>query len=332
MKNRLWLIIPWALFIALALGWAAYWHYVANRAETQLRAWAEEQTHQGARASYAQIIRHGFPALMRLEIRDLAYAPVRGGWSADTARADLNIDLLNPAHIILEFKAPITVRHDQSVSAISAEALIVSVETRGDALRMAGVEGDAISIDDPEKEGVLGIEKLVVNVRPDPRVDGDYQIAFQAANLRLPRSVRSFEAFGLDVPEARAAIVATHGAQLLESAPDDALAPWRDAGGVLRFEAIALNWGALQATGDGELTVDAEKRLAGHLALPIEQPARVFQALAESPGANDDARNALRLLATAYTLSNNDLTLDVDAANGTLRLEGLPVRSLPPAY
>jgi hypothetical protein len=332
MKNRLWLIVPWALFILLALGWIGYWHYVAGRAEAQLRAWAEEQAHQGARASYSGIVRHGFPVLMRLEIRDLGYAPGRGGWSADTDRADLNIDLLNPAHVILSVEAPIEVRHGQSLSMISADALVASFEARGGTLHMAGVEGDAISIDDPRKEGALGIQKLVVNVRPDPRAHGDYQVAFAATNLRLPRAVRSFEAFGLDVPEARAAIVATHGAQLLDSAPDDALAPWRDAGGVLRFEAIALSWGPLQAAGTGELSVDAQKRLTGRLALPIEQPAPVFRALSDGPGVSEDARNALRLLAAAYTLNNNDLTLDVDAANGALRLEGLPVRSLPPAY
>jgi hypothetical protein len=332
MKNRLWLIIPWALFILLALGWIGYWHYVAGRAEAQLAGWSQEQTHQGARASYSRIVRHGFPVLMRLEIRDLAYAPVRGGWSAQTERADLNIDLLNPAHLILSAEAPLHVRHSQSLSTISADALIASFETRAGSLHMAGIEADALSIDDPEKEGALSIEKLVVNVRPDPRADGDYQIAFSAANLRLPRAVRSFESFGLDVPELRAAIVAAHGAALLESAPDDALGPWRDAGGVLRVEALALNWGPLQATGSGELGVDAQKRLSGRLALPIEQPAAVFRALADAPGMSDDARNAMRLLAAAYTLNNNGLTLDVDAAEGALRLEGLPVRSLPPAY
>jgi hypothetical protein len=332
MKNRLWLIVPWALFILLVLGWAGYWHYVASRAEAQLASWAEEQTHQGARASFSRIVRHGFPVLMRLEIQDLGYAPVRGGWSADTERADLNIDLLNPSHVILSFEAPIQVRHGQSLSTISSDALIASFEAHNGALHMAGIEGDAISVDDPEKEGALGIQKLVLNVRPDPRAEGDYQIAFQATNLRLPRAVRSFEAFGLDIPEVRTAVVATHGAQLLESTPDDALAPWRDAGGLLRFEAIALSWGPLQATGTGELSVDAQKRLSGHLALPIDEPAPVFRALADGPGVSDDAKNALRLLATAYTLNNNGLTLDVDAANGTLRLEGLPVRSLPPAY
>lgn len=332
MKSRLWLIIPWALFLLVALGWIGYWHYVAGRAEAQLAAWSQDQLHHGARASYARIVRHGFPVLMRLEIRDLAYAPARGGWSAETARADLNIDLLNPAHVILSSEAPINVRHGQGLSTITADALIASLETRGGDLAMAGVEGDAITVDDPDKEGALAIEKLVVNVRPDPRAAGDYQIALSAANLHLPRPVRSFEGLGLDVAEARAAIVATHGAALLETAPDDALGPWRDAGGALRFEAIALNWGALEATGAGELRVDAQRRLAGHLGLPIEHPAPLFQALANGPNVDGSARNALRLLATAYTLNNNELNLDVDAAGGVLRLEGLPVRSLPPAY
>ena len=49
-------------------------------------------------------------------------------------------------------------------------------------------------------------EKVVLNVRPDPRAAGEYQLAFDAQAMTLPRPVRSFEAFGLDVARLRAAI------------------------------------------------------------------------------------------------------------------------------
>ena len=46
------------------------------------------------------------------------------------------------------------------------------------------------------------MRSVVVNVRPDARAAGEYQLAFEAHGLMLPRPVRSFEAFGLDVHDA----------------------------------------------------------------------------------------------------------------------------------
>lgn len=333
MKRYLWLIIPWALFIIAAGAWVAYWNVVANTAETRLAAWAEEERADGAQISFGAVRRHGFPVLMRLELPQLSYAPARGGWRAETERADLHIDLLNPRHVILSAEAPLTIRREGGeTSVLTADALIASLETRDGDLVSAGVEGNAISLDDPAKEGVLRVERLVANVRPDPRAEGEYQVAFDATNLALPRPVRSFEQFGLDVGALRAAIVVTHGADLFETAPGAPLGPWREAGGRLRFEALALNWGPLETNGRGEGGLDAERRLSGRLELPIDEPSPLFRALSQNPDADANARQALTLLAAGYALSGDGLTLDVEAENGVLRLEGLSVRTLPPVY
>ena len=331
--RHLWLILPWAAFLALMIGWVGYWHYVAARGEQSLRAWATEQTQDGAQASFARVTRHGFPVLMRLAIHDLAYAPARGGWSASTARADINIELLNPAHVIFAAAAPIQIaRSDNEISVLDAESLIASVETRGGALVLGGVEADRLTLDDPAKEGVFRVERLVLNVRPDARAAGDYQVAFDANTILLPRPVRSFEQFGLDVGALRAAIVVTHGAALMQGAAGDSLGPWREAGGVLRFEALALDWGPLQASGSGVGGLDAARRIAGNLTLPIERPGPILSALANGPNVDSSTRRALALLAAGYAISGDGLTLDAEARDGVLRLEGLPVRTLPPAY
>ncbi len=331
--RRLWLIVPWSAFIVLVLAWVGYWHLVAGQAEQRLRNWAAEQTQSGAQAAFARVTRRGFPVLMRLEILDLSYAPARGGWRARTDRADLNIELLNPAHVIFAAAAPIEItRGDDEASVLDADGLIASLESRDGTLVLAGVEADRLTLDDPSKEGVLRIEKLVVNVRPDPRAAGDYQIAFEATAMNLPRPVRSFEQFGLEVAALRAAIVVTQGADLLQGAPGDALGPWRDAGGVLRFEALALAWGPLQANGSGVGGVDAAHRLRGSLTLPIEHPGPILSALANGPNVDASTRRALALLGAGYALSGDGLTLDAEARDGVLRLEGLPVRNLPPAY
>jgi hypothetical protein len=333
MKRYLGLIVPLAIFALIAIGWIIYWNVVAGAAETRVRAWAAEQTEQGGQVSIERIVRHGFPVLLRLELDGVSYAPARGGWRAETERADLHVQILNPQHVILKAEAPIAFsRADGAVTNISADALIASLRTQRGALAVAGIEADNLALDDPAQEGVLQARKLVLNVRPDARAEGDYQVAFDAQGLILPRAVRSFEAFGLDVPLLRAALVVTDGAALTNASPQDPLGPWREAGGRVRIEGLEVRWGPLQTLGRGEGGLDEQRRLQGALTLPIEEPAPVFTAIANGPNVNEDARRALGFLAAGYTISGDDITLDVDAQDGVMRLEGLPVRPLPPVY
>jgi hypothetical protein len=219
------------------------------------------------------------------------------------------------------------------VTNVTATALIASLRTEGGNLAVAGLEGDNIVLDDPAQPGTLQVRKLVANVRADPRAAGDYQLAFDVQEMTLPRPVRSFETFGLDVPVLHAAIVVEHGAALLQqSNPDDPLAPWRAAGGKLRFEGLELRWGPLRTTGTGEGSLDDQRRLQGRLVLPIHHPARVLLAIADGDNVNRDARRALQLAAAAYTVTGNEITLDVGARDGALTIEGIPVRELPPVY
>ena len=332
-RGYFWLAAPWALFLVLALGWVIYWNIVANTAEQRLNAWLADQQQQGASARVERIVRHGFPALLRLELRNASYAPARGGWRAETERIDLHLNLLNTEHVTLEASAPIAIsRASGAVTTVTADTLIATLRTERGNLATAGVEADNLALDDPAEDGVLRVRKLVLNVRPDARTTGAYQAAFDAQALALPRPVRSFEAFGQDVAALRAAIVVHQGAALLNAAPGDPLGPWRDAGGRLTFDAIVLNWGPLETTGTGEGGLDESRRLEGSLVLPIERPAPVLTAIANGPNVNRNARTALNLLAASYVVSGDDINLDIDARDGWLRLEGLTVRPLPPVY
>jgi hypothetical protein len=320
------------LFALLAGGWVAYWHVVANTAEARVRDWVEARAATSAEARVGRIIRRGFPVLLRLELEDIAYAPTQGGWRISTNRADLHVDLLNTSHIILEARAPIAFQRGEAVSNITADALIASVRNDARGLAQAGVEADALVIDDPQAEGQLSVRRLVVNLRPDPRTREAYQFALEAESVALPRPVRSFESFGQEIALMRAAVVVGEAPMLLSTEGGDPLGPWREAGGALRFEALALTWGPLQTTGEGEARLDEERRLAGALQFPIEEPAPLFRAIARDPHVSDDARQGLELLAAAFALSGDDLTLDVEGADGVLRLEGLRLRELPPVY
>jgi hypothetical protein len=334
MKARtLWLVVPWAIFVLIAVGWIAYWHIAASTAERTLRDWAARENAQGAQVSFGAMVRHGFPALLRLEVQDISYASARGGWTAATARADVHVQLLNPQHVIAEAKAPISLRRrNGAVTNITAENLIASVRMDARTLAQAGVEADALVLDDPAQEGTLTAQKVVINLRPDARTAGEYQLAFDAQNLNLPRPVRGFESFGLEVPTLRMAIVVQEAAALAQTAPEDPLGPWREAGGRLIFEALLINWGPLETTGTGDGGLDAQRRLEGRLVIPVDEPAPVISSLANGPNVSDDARRALGYLAAGYVVTGDDVTLDVSAHDGIMRIEGIPVRPLQPVY
>lgn len=333
MKGRSWLIIPWALFAALVLGWIGYWNYVAAQAERQIAAWQVSQNDAGANVSYGIIVRHGFPVLLRMEIPNVSYAPARAGWRLQTARLDLNVDLLNPQHIILKAMAPIAVsRNDGAITNVTAQSLIASLRMQGDALAVAGIEANNLVLDDPAQPGTLTIANFVANTRPDPRRAGDYQLALIADNLVLPRPVRGLETFGLRAPHLEARIVVEQGAALLRGSQNDPLGPWREAGGKLRFEALNLQWGPLQTSVTGEGRLDAQRRLEGRLVIPVAQPTSALNAIAEAPSIDGDARTALQALVANYLISGGQITLDVGAHNGVLTVENIPLRSLPPVY
>lgn len=333
MKSRwLWLAIPWAIFLILAAGWSAYWLGLSAAVRDRLEAVAAREHVGGFRVSIGAIEARGFPMLLRLELSDLALAPVDEEWRISTAAGALHVQMFNPEHVIYEARAPIVIARAEAVSTLSADALIVSVRLQQGAFAQAGIEADALVLDDPAEPGELRVGKLVVNLRPDPRSDAEHQIALSAEALSLPRPVRSFEGLGQEVALLRAAIVLEQSSALLESAEGDTLGPWSAAGGRLRFEALALNWGALSTTGAGWGSLDEERRLIGELALPIDEPAQLFRALAAGPGVEAETRQALTLLSAAFAQNAAPFTLDVEAQGGVLRLEGLRARSLPPVY
>ena len=203
---------------------------------------------------------------------------------------------------------------------------------RDGALAQAGVEADSLTLDDPGEDGQMHAEKFVLNVRPDERAAGDMQLSLHMQGLQLAQPVRSFEGLGQRVENLMIAAVVEESAALAAGAGGDALAPWRAAGGRVRFEGLMLKWGALDAAGVGHIALDDKRRLAGELNLPIKEPAAFFQALAASPEMDSSARQVLMLLSASFTQSAEGLTLDLEGRDGVLLLEGLRVRSLPAVY
>ncbi|HWA01036.1 MAG TPA: DUF2125 domain-containing protein [Caulobacterales bacterium] len=329
-SHRFWLFAPWALFALIVAAWLTYWFVAAGTAEQRVAAFVAQQQRAGADVRIGRISRHGFPVLLRLELDDVAYAPRQRNWRAASARVDLNINLLKPAHIVLQQRAPLTIDRAEGHTDIAAEAMLMSVRMQGAALAEARLEADALALTDRGREGALAAQKLVAALRPDPRNGADYQLAIQATALHLAQPVRTFERFGQDVAVANAALVIERAAALLE--PSDPLEHWRGAGGRARLEGLTLEWGPLEANAQGAVALDAEHRLAGRLEAALPRPAPALNALAQSPNLSYQQKNALSVFALGLALANRDVRVHLEAADGVLKLENVPVRTLAPVY
>lgn len=331
--RRLWLFLPWALFVAIVAGWTFYWFAVADAAERSIAQWKASVAREGGGVTYTRVVRHGFPVLMRLELSDVHYQAPRAHWSLATAEADLNIEMLDPSHIILEYKAPVTLTHaDGSTNTISADTAVVSLHNRGVALVQDGVEASNLSVADSAKPGVLHVAHVTANIRPDPSAASNDQLAFSAQGVTLARPVRSFEGLGQTIASLDAGIVIEQALALTAPHDADPLQPWRQVGGKARFEYLSLNWGALEAHGTGEAALDDQHRLTGNLRLVIPHPGPALSALAQSPSISSDTKQAIDLVALGLALRGHHVTFKVDAGDGELRIEHTRVRSLDPLY
>jgi hypothetical protein len=331
--RRFWLYAPWACFLALAIGWMFYWNAVADAGERALLQWKGQIEREGGEARYVRLVRHGFPVLMRLELDDVRYEAPHAHWSAASRQVDVNIEMLDPGHVIFEYKAPITITHaDGHTNTIIAAKAVVSLHNRGSLMVQDGAEASELSVGDSANPGLLRVVHVTANVRTDPGDAANDQLAFSAQGVSLARPVRSFEGLGQIINNLEAGIVIEHAEALQGVHGSDPFAPWREAGGKARIEYLNLTWGALEATGSGEAALDEAHRLTGDLRLDIPRPDAPIAALAASSSLAPDAKQALQLLALGLSLRGRHAKLKIDASDGQLRVEHQRVRSLDPLY
>ncbi|MGE3143404.1 MAG: DUF2125 domain-containing protein [Hyphomonadaceae bacterium] len=332
--RRLGLIIPWALFALIALGWTAYWNMLAHRARAYLEeAFAAERA-RGAHMTIGETSLRGFPLQCAFELRDVSYAPAGGAFAAMTQRVIVHVNVLNAQHVIVAFPAPLAfTRRDGRATSISGQGALLSVHTAAGALARASFEADALALSDPAKPAeATRFGRTLLHLRPDPRTPGAYQLAAQFEHIVLPRPAASLEGLGQEIAALDIAMVIEQGAALFNAPRGDALGAWAATGAQARLEGFGISWGAAQGAGHGAVRIDAERRLAGALSFKLEQPAQAFAALARSPALSRDARQGLQTAALAASFSQGALEIPLTAADGWLRVGPARVKELKPLY
>jgi len=320
--RRLWLIAPWALFIALALGWTLYWNILAHGAQRALGAAIAQQQRAGATAEIGAVRARGFPLQLALDIAGARYITREQGVRFQTAHVLVHINPINPRHVIATFPAPVMLALGATERQLASPSLMVSAQIAGNRLAYIGAEADNLIVVKGSRTDRL--RRFVLNLRPDPRDDASWQAALHIEGWTLDALVGGMEPLGADISALDAAIV------LERARAAESLGAWRGEGGGARVEAVRFVWGPAQGEGQGRITLDDDERLAGVLNISLSEPRRAIAAFANAPETSQDTARALDHLAVASALTGDTLSLPMRAENGALYLGQARIRALAP--
>jgi hypothetical protein len=338
--RRLGLIIPWVAALLVVVGYFFYWNTLRSEAITRIDAWMESERMSGVVASYGSVKADGFPFRLSLRYENLVYSPADRGWRLEFPFASVHVNPANISHVIAAPNATFifTNREGQRYE-VSSAMMETSLRLDGAKLARASLEAKGVNATPlappPGAQPATATAAVVLeaHVRPSETQAGVYQVALRGMDITLPTPPPALAGLGDKASLFEAAISVEQGDLLANAPKSDPLGPWADAGGQARVEAMALQWGAAKLKASGDITVDAQRRLAGRLGLDLEEPGAAFSALAASPTLSQDAKTALTLIAIGANAKGGPLQTPLQARDGALVLaDVVPVMALKPLY
>lgn len=321
--------------VAAALGYTAYWFYVAGLVPQQLDAWADQQRARGWVVSYDDVQVGGFPfrleatvAAPRLAQPNQASAP---SWQGERVGAVAHP--WNLTHILFRFEgrqrlAFVERRQSRIVDVTMAEnAGSLRTSTDGRPLRLS-FEADEMELVGVDLPGPATVRHAELHLRRNETTNRLGDAALKVEGLRLPAGVEA--PLGRDI-DLLNVILGLTGALPNGLPASDAVIAWRDSGGTLDVQKFDMTWGSVQAEASGTLLLDETTRPAGAMTAKI----RGHEALLDAAAATgrirtrdlDLAKSALGLLAAA---GGGVLSVPVRLQNGQAYLGPILIGRLRP--
>ncbi len=292
-------------FGALAL----YWFWAADRVETAIARWTEEQRARGYEITYRGPEFGGFPIRLAVGFTEPRVAAPQGwrwsggaiaGQAAFWAPRSLRLDLPLEQTLSAEWRGH---RRELALQAQAARGLI---HLGGEGwLKAATIEMERVAL--TGKGGATTrAEALRYQVtRRPPTLEGSDDwtllLAGETLGIALPEGVTG----PLGERVERVAFEATLIGLIPKGDPAAALAAWRDSGGLLEVHDLALTWGPLDLEAEGTAALDQLLRPQGAFTARVRGLPKTLDALVERNLIEPGVAFALKL--TALTLaSGND--------------------------
>lgn len=337
MKKRLLL-----LAVLIALGVAVYgviWAMLAERVETAAREGLAGLNRGGVVAVVDELSTGGFPFRIALAADGLYIVQPRAvpSWSIGAPRIDVYTHPWTPAHAVGAARGLDAGLGGVSLVAGTARA---SWQALSDSTRLDSEFGDVVFRGAGKTEEGARAGRIELHVRlpasaPGGGDDGLYaeeraDLAIAARDVRLGSWASRAPARSMESFDARLALTGS----IAFPATADEIAAWRDAGGTLEIERIAVRWGDVRFDGEGSLALDERMRPMGALTLEVENPRAIFEWLLDQGTIDPSVRPFLpgALAALEQGTRGGPLILPLTLQEGRIFLGPLPIARFGPLF
>ncbi|WP_162140957.1 DUF2125 domain-containing protein [Fodinicurvata sediminis] len=340
----------WTLRLLLALGvlallWSGFWFWSAQRLESELDAWIARQEAEGRVIETASRSISGFPLHLRLQAEGPRISDARGArWEAPVLTGEAAV--WAPQQLRLSFPGtqrfhppPDSGLPSIELAAAQGHALVALARdgrVEGLQLRLKGLALVGLF------EGSVAADALAVDYGSlAPESQGD---AAQEDAASLPYRAR-LEALELpsasDPPLGRKVALFAASGHLSEppppGPPEQAARRWREAGGILELEELALTWGPLDLRGAATLALDSQLRPEGAGTARVAGLEDTIDLLVEQEILDDGLAPILKAGALAASQSDGEsgrrvVELPLSAQDGMFHLGPVPLFPLTPLF
>ena len=275
-SRRSWqVVLPFALFVALAAGWTALWFHASSVAQASITAWRAREAQSGRLYTCASENLAGYP--FRIEVRcTAAGAQMR---SADPPFVVTAKDLLvvaqvyRPNLLIAEVEAPLTLEAPNGGVSLIADWTLAQTSVRGlpPTPERISLAVDQFRLDQKSPAGsqtLLTAKHMELHVRLDPDSTPGRPVLDLAARFTDAAS----PAAGSLMPQPidfEATAVLRGLKDLTPRSLAALLGQLQGAGGRLEIEHARLQRGDMIAVGAGSLGLSPQGRLDGTLRMTV---------------------------------------------------------------
>lgn len=266
-RSRFWLFAPFVLLGVIAVGWSAAWFFIRQRTNAGVDDWLAREAAVGRQWTCTDRSVGGYP--FRIEVSCGALSLRRGETSASFGSLRTIAQVYRPRHVIAEVGGPLRVS-DGTGAAVESEWRLLQASVQGvpDSFQRA-----SLVVEEPKVRltGLTpaafdaGARHLEAHVRPDParfNTEGAYDVALSADKAAIP-AVNAF--MGGDEPADISLDTTVTQARGATGRLMDDIERWREAGGVVQVERLAVAKGERHLQAKGTLRLDDQRRPAGQI-------------------------------------------------------------------
>ena len=325
-----------AALVALAVAYTGYWFFAASELAASLDRWAAEARAAGYEVGAAQGHVTGFPFRFRIMQAEARIARrATPAWSWTGRRIGASARAWSPARLAVFVgeqrwtleTAGFTVAVRDASAVISLGRSIETITAELPGLRIRRHDWS-----EPLEVTRLALEWRAPALAPASGAPDAMSLSADAEGIVLPA------AFAAPLGRAIARLSATLrlARPPIKGTLADAIARWRDDGGVLDVDGIRVRWGELDVTGEGTLALDSEMRPLGALSATVSGVDAAIAALREagqlSPAQAAAVAIGLRLVAKEGTRGPGSIALPITLQDGRLYLDRFAVARLRPLF